>query len=170
MPDEFWLVFGILGLMLFVSAVVSGKKKPPEEKLRYPALKKGVTFFYHECGNITWWVPKEKKPRLIRIYTEKAYDNRGLQKLAREHVSKTPLNTTVRITNYARDLVDDLVLAGLLEPNWEPMAAFHFVNGIVMVRYMETPKEKEEHKGAHKDLYFAASDGHLIHWQDKKPS
>jgi hypothetical protein len=62
-------------------------------------------------------------------------------------------------------MVDGLNLAFLLPRDWYPVGAYHFNDGIVMVRYMERPPEKGDPNTAVKDLYFAASDGHIIYWK-----
>ncbi|MBR6825870.1 MAG: hypothetical protein IKM59_04905 [Oscillospiraceae bacterium] len=152
------IILFLIGLILYAAC-----KSPPEEALRYPEMKNKVTLFTHECGHITW--KEKKKERRIEIHPEKKLDNRRLQYKAMELVTHTPINTMIRITNYAWDLCECLRNANYLPANWEPVGAYQFCNGIVMVRYMEKPPEKGKANTDSKDLYFASSDGHLIHWR-----
>ena len=162
--DGFGLFLGIVGfiaLIIFLSKVF--KDEPPKESLRHPKLRDGVVFFSHECGNITW---KDKDgPHCIHIKPDILLKHKALQRKVKEYITHTPLNTDIRITNYAWDLTDALELSGHLKPMWDPVAAYHFCNGVVMVRYMERTRKDHPPSKEKKDLYFAASDGHLIHFK-----
>lgn len=161
-PAWFFLV-GIPIVLLFVTLIANSSDSSPRESLRYPKLQDGVIFFSHECGDITW--QENKQLRRIPLSPNKAIEHRALQRKVKEYISHTPIHTDVRITNYAWDLTDALNLANLLPEMWDPVAAYHFCNGVVMVRYMERPPENGTRGTAVKDLYFATSDGHLIYFK-----
>lgn len=134
-----------------------------KETLRHPNLRDGVVFFSHNCGNITKTVKKQSYT--ISLAPTERLEHSKLQNRARDHVSHTPINTMLRITNYAWDLAEVLESTGHLDKLWDPVGAYHFGNGVVMVRYMERPREGVKVSEAEKDLYFATSDGHIIYFK-----
>ena len=157
-------LLAIAGLLFFCLLLALSQKEPKEEQ-RYPDLKNAVVFFFHECGNITW---KEKgKDRSIALSPGKALSQKLLQKEIASRVEKTPINTKLRITNFAWELLAPLTEADVLPANWEPIGAYHFCNNIVMIRYKEKPPKKGPANQAIKDLYFNTGDGHLIHMISK---
>ena len=155
------LIVGCLVLAgIFIKAIADHAAK---EDFRHPKLRDGIVVFSHNCGSI---VCKEKDgDRSVTLSPDTVHPNHWLQQRVKSYVSHTPINTELRITNYAWDLTDALELANLLDDYWDPVAAFYFANGVVMVRYMERPREGVKVSDEKKDLYFAASDGHLIYFK-----
>lgn len=155
----------IIGLLAYV-LLFKGK---PEEKLRYDKLRKGVFFLPNECGAVVW--KQNDQERRVEINKATNYKQKVLQRSVKARVEKTPINTSVRITNYANDILDDLEFCRLLPQGWEPVLALHYVNSVCMVRYKKRPP-KDAPKNApkstdYKDVYFSTEDGHIIHF---KPS
>lgn len=148
--------------ILVIVFLISATHKPPEvEKLRHGKLRMNVFFLLHECGDIKW---KEKdQPRRVPIRSELHLKNPAVHLKLKERVDKTPINTVIRITNYAWEIVEDLEFCRLLPPGWEPVAAFHFINGVCVIRYMRIVKEGEEPDSSYKDLYISTADGHVIY-------
>lgn len=164
--SDLYTVFCILLVCVFFFAFVRFLlQKPEEEKLRYEKLRIGVFSLPHECGDITWKVKDQRHHRPIRKNV--AYKHRALQKLVKTRVEKTPINTTIRITNFAWDILQDLEFCNLLAADWEPVLALHHVNGICLVRYMKIPPKEGPPDTSYKDLYFSTEDGHVVYW---KPS
>lgn len=162
MEPEVIIGFCIFLMFIVVSTALITSRKPKETQ-RYPDLKEKVIFFSHECGNITW--TENKRPHLISLKPSESIKNPTLQNKAKDLVDKRPIDTKLRITNYAWDLVDTLKSFDLLPENWEPVSAYCFCNGVVMVRYMEKPPIKGPANTAIKDLYFSTADGHLIYFK-----
>ncbi len=162
--EGLWIVLGGLALLVFIVAVAANGNNTPAESLRHPKLRDGVVVFSHNCGNITW--TEKNQPRAIILSPDIKLENRGLQKKIREYITHTPLNTEIRITNYAWDLTDALELTGHLDDYWDPVGAYCFGNEVVMVRYMERPREGVKVSDKPRDLYFAADDGHLIYFRN----
>ncbi len=162
MDPAVFIGIGIL-LIFVVFAIHLITAYGSKETQRYPDLKEKVIFFSHECGDITWTV--KKQPYRISLKPKEAIKNKSLQQKAKDRVAECPINTKLRITNYVWDLVEVLTSCDLLPPNWIPMGAYCFCNGVVMVRYKEKPPEKGEANPAIKDLYFSTADGHLIYFK-----
>ena len=159
--EIFFLIVGILALIgLFVNA---SRDNTPKETLRHPKLRDGVVVFTHNCGNISWM--EKNREHSINLQPNAAVTHKGLQRKVKEYITHTPINTELRITNYAWDLTDALELVRFLDDYWDPVAAFYYANGVVMVRYMERPREGVRVSDEKRDLYFAASDGHIIYYK-----
>ena len=162
------LVILFLTIIVLIVYVLIFKGKP-EEKLRYDKMRKGVIFLPNECGDVVW--KQKEQERRVQINKATRYNNKALQKLVKNKVEKTPIDTAVRITNYANDILDDLEFCRLLPQGWEPVLALHYINSVCMVRYKKRPP-KDAPKNApkstdYKDVYFSTEDGHIIHF---KPS
>lgn len=160
MDSSLLILIGLL-LLFFVSVICLLISFRPTETQRYSDLKNAVTFFSHECGDITWKVKRQSYR--ISLKPGKSMDGKALQKEVKKHVTHAPINTKIRITNYAWDLANVLISFDLLPEKWEPVGAYSYCNGVVMVRYMEKPPAKGPANTAFKELYFSAADGHLIY-------
>ena len=160
--DPYAIILIVGGIILFAVILVALDNSPSETQ-RYPDLKNNVIFFSHECGNITWFVKNKKHS--ISLSPSESMDRPGLQKKVAKYVDRTPIQNKLRITNYAWDLVELFTEYDLLPKNWEPVGAYSFCNGVVMIRYMEKIPEKGKPNAAVKDLYFNANDGHLIYFK-----
>ncbi len=163
MEGAFIIIGGLAFILLLTLIISSFEDNTPKESMRHPKLRDGVVVFSHNCGNITW--KENKQSRIINLQPDITLPNKALQRKVKEYITHTPLNTEIRITNYSWDLTDALTLSGHLEEFWDPVGAYYFGNGVVMVRYMERPREGVKISNGKKDLYFAASDGHLIYFK-----
>ena len=162
--DGFGIFAVCIGILFLIGLIVKATEdKTPKETLRHPKLRDGVVVFSHDCGNING--KRQTKDPFINLQPDATLAKKALQRKVKEYITHTPINTELRITNYAWDLTDALELANLLDDYWDPVAAFYFANGVVMVRYMERPREGVKVSDEKKDLYFAASDGHLIYFK-----
>lgn len=159
--DPSLVAFIFLALFVIGIAFLLNQSSQPKEVQRHTDLKNGVVFFSHECGNITW--TEKKQSFRIPLSPGEKMKGKTLQEKVKSRVPKTPVNSKLRITDYAWDLVEVLTDEGLLPKDWEPVGAYHFCNGVVMVRYMEKPKDDGKTGTAKKDLYFSTEDGHLIY-------
>ena len=156
------IVFLFLILIIVIIYVVFRDSKP-EEKLRYENMSKGVFFLPNECGDIV--TKKDGQVRHLKLITATKYKNKALQKQVKERVTHTPINTNIRITNYANDIVEDLEFCRLLPQGWEPVFALHYTNSICMIRYKKRlPKDAEEDPD-YKDVFFSTVDGHIVHFK-----
>lgn len=162
------LQFVFIALLLFAllfALVCVWLKTPKEEKLRYGKLRIGVFTLPHECGSLTRTI--KNKPQKLELTKSVAYKHKVLQNLVKTRVEITPINTTIRITNFAWDILQDLEFCKLLPTGWEPVLALQHAGGICLVRYMKIPPKEGPADTAYKDLYFSTEDGHVIYW---KPS
>ena len=162
MPTEAWIALGVLALIIFIAFCIDQNSKPSQakESLRHPKLLRDVHFLHHSCGELIL----EDKSRSIR--TDRSYKHPELQGFVKAKVEHLPLNTTVRITNLAWEILPGLQTYSLVGSSWEPIAAYHHGGNVVMIRYgqISLNNKKEKTVGDTKDLFLSTKDGHIIDW------